>query len=134
VAEGRYPSADYPAIAEIFEWAQEAETGESRFLRNPQLRALETYWYLRLVEDTPQAFALYRKLFPGHSDLLEALGLDDRRIERFALDHGPEALWHRIRTDDVFVREFRLESVRETLTLDGTLGKKLVKVVPFSHP
>ncbi len=113
-----YPSPDHPAIAEIFEWASDPETGELRFLRKPQLRALETYWYLRLVDGTPHVFALYRKLFPSHSDLLDALGLDDPRITRFVLDQGTDRLWDQIKTDDAFVRDFRLESVRETLTLD----------------
>ena len=48
-----YPCPDYPAIAEIFDWASDPDAGASRFLRKPQLRALETYWYLRLVEGTP---------------------------------------------------------------------------------
>ena len=33
-------------------------------------------------------------------------------------DEGVEALWARIRLDDEFVRTFRLEALRETLTLD----------------
>ena len=59
-AEG-YPCSDHPAIAEILEWARETESGNLRFLRRPQLRALETYWYLRLVEKTPHIFDLYCK-------------------------------------------------------------------------
>jgi len=35
-----YASEDYPAIAEILEWAGETEEGELRFLRRPQVRAL----------------------------------------------------------------------------------------------
>ena len=41
-----FPHADYPTIAEILDWATDAETGTTRFLRRPQIRALETYWYL----------------------------------------------------------------------------------------
>jgi hypothetical protein len=48
-AEG-CPVEDAPAIAEIFEWASDPDTGATRYLRRPQLRALETYWYLRLVD------------------------------------------------------------------------------------
>ena len=48
-----YSCSQYPAIAEILDWAHVPETEQSRFLRRPQLRALETYWYLRLVEKTP---------------------------------------------------------------------------------
>ncbi|MCG8353681.1 MAG: hypothetical protein MI924_38445 [Chloroflexales bacterium] len=52
------------------------ETGAPRFLRPPQLCALETYWYLRLVERTPRVLELYRRLFPDHQDLAAALGLE----------------------------------------------------------
>ncbi len=113
-----YPAAEYPAIAEIFEWAVDADTGLSRFLRAPQLRALETYWYLRLVEGTPHVFALYEKLFPRTTDLLQALGLSGPKMTDVVVNHGLSRLWDRIRTDDGFVREHRLESVRETLALD----------------
>ena len=70
-----YPSENYPALAEILEYQVEAETGAPRFLRLPQLRALETYWYLRLVAGTPRVFDLYRTLYPRPRDLREALGL-----------------------------------------------------------
>lgn len=95
------------------------ETGHARFLRRPQLRALETYWYLRLIERTPHVFDLYQKLYPPEeniSQLLEALGVPDTAFK--ATNFKAEVLWRRIKTDDVFVRDFDLESLRETLTLD----------------
>lgn len=113
-----YPVPPYPALAEILEWAYEGETETLRFLRRPQLQALETYWYLRLVEGTPHVCDLYRRFFQKQSELLDALGLDNPRIKEFALDEGINALWTRIKTDDGFVRDFRLESLRETLSLD----------------
>lgn len=113
-----YASDDYPAIAEVLEWATETETGNLRFLRRPQLRALETYWYLRLIEQTPHVFDLYRKIYPKQSELLTALGLDHSDIRAYVLDEGLDALWKRIKTDDAFVKDFKLESLRETLTLD----------------
>lgn len=112
-----YPAPEYPAIAEIFEWASDPQSGTLRFLRKPQLRALETYWYLRLVEGTPHIFALYQKLFPRPLELLEALSLGTPQIVRLVAGQPLDSLWGRIRTDDRFVREFRLEGVRETLTL-----------------
>jgi predicted nucleotidyltransferase len=112
-----YPSGEYPAIAEIFEWAADPEAGGLRFLRKPQLRALETYWYLRLVEGTPHIFDLYRRLFPDSVDLLAALGLDRPEINRRLVGRSVDTLWERIRTDDAFVKTERLESVRETLAL-----------------
>jgi hypothetical protein len=73
----------YPAIAEIFEHAVEGEedgrpfpqSGSLRYLRAAQLRALETYWYLRLVAGTPRIPAPYAALFPKSSARREALGL-----------------------------------------------------------
>src|SRR3990172_11739839 len=115
---GGYSVSDYPAIAEIFDWARDPDTGIPRFLRTPQIRALETYWYLRLVEGTPHIFTLYQKLFPNPPDLLEALGLANLEITKLVVGKPLEPLWERIKTDDSFVKEHRLESVRETLTLD----------------
>jgi hypothetical protein len=113
-----YPSPDYPAVAEILDWSRETETGNLRFLRRPQLRALETYWYLRLVENTLHVFDLYQKYYPKQSELLGALGLDREDIKAYVLDEGIDALWKRIKADDAFVKDFKLESLRETLTLD----------------
>ena len=36
-----YPADGFPAIGEIFEWASDPDTGNLRYLRRPQLRALE---------------------------------------------------------------------------------------------
>lgn len=59
-----YPHDDFPAIAEILEWLGGEGHGQPRFLRTPQVRAIETYWYMRLVERTPGIFDLYRDLIP----------------------------------------------------------------------
>ena len=115
---GGYAEVAYPAIAEILEWATDEETGTTRFLRRPQLRALETYWYLRLAEGTPAMFDLYRRLYPKSRHLREGLGLTQDAIRDLVEDEGIEALWERIRTDDDFVKDFKLEALRETLKLD----------------
>lgn len=115
---GGYPVDAYPAIAEILEWAVDPDTGSPRFLRRPQLQALETYWYLRLVEGTAHIFNLYRQLFPpetNKAELIEALGVPDAAFK--AANYDLETLWKRIRIDDPFVQSFRLESLRETLAL-----------------
>jgi len=101
----------------MLEWACESETGSLRFLRPPQLRALETYWYLRLIEGTPHVADLYQRLFPV-DDLashIEALGVPEAAFK--AANYNLETLDERIRADDDFVRSFRLEALRETLTL-----------------
>jgi len=112
-----YPSSDYPTIAEIFDWARDDQTGSLRFLRRAQLRALETYWYLRLEEKTPHTFDLYRRLFSHPPTLMAALGLTSPALMRQLFGQPPEMLWDRIKSDDAFVREHRLESLRETLAL-----------------
>lgn len=116
-----YPCADYPAIGEILEYAVLPESDSLRFLRRPQLRALETYWYLRLVENTPRIPDLYSRFLPKPSERLAALGVPvrDERITSILIDGtGPEALLERILTDDAFAKELKLESLRETLSLD----------------
>jgi type III restriction enzyme len=115
--EAGYP-CDYPAITEILEYATLPETGSLRYLRKVQLRALETYWYLRLVEDTPHIFDLYRKYYPRPIDLLKALNLDRDEIKDLVLNEGLDVLWDHVRTDEAFVKAHKLESVHETLVLD----------------
>jgi type III restriction enzyme len=116
--EGGYQTEDYPAIAEILDYATLPEGGGLRFLRVAQLRALETYWYLRLVEGTPHIFDLYQQYYSKPMDLLAALGLDRDDIKDFVVNEGIKTLWERIRTDGEFVKTHKLESVHETLTLD----------------
>lgn len=112
-------ASDYRAISEIMDWACDPETGAFRFLRQPQFQALKVYWYLRLVEKTPKIFELYQRFF-SESEILEPFGLAQPSVYRFLLDNKGdyEALWDRVRTDDEFVRSYKLEALRETLTLD----------------
>lgn len=113
-----YPSEEYPAVGEILDYALDDQTGYPRFLRRAQLLALETYWYLRLVERTPHIFELYQRAFPPDVDkarFYEALGVPDDAFK--AANFDLDRLWHRIKTDDDFVRSFRLEALRETLAL-----------------
>lgn len=117
--EAGYPSGKFPAISEILQYQTIDEAGRNlRFLRPPQFRALEIYWYLRLVEKTPHIVELYKNLFKRQSELLAALGLSAPQIKEYVLDEGIDALWERIKTDDQFVKDFKLESLRETLTLE----------------
>ena len=114
-----YASDAHPAIGEILEWASgTADSGNVRFLRAPQLRALETYWYLRLVEKTPHILTLYRSLFGNGRDLMEALGLTHQDLKDRALDIGIDGLINAVRTDDSLVKKYKLEALRETLALD----------------
>lgn len=114
--EAGYPHETYPAIAEILEFQQDLETGALRFLRAPQLRALEIYWYLRLVEGTPHIAELYERLFTTKNERLEALGIPTAAFAE--ADFELAMLFERLREDDDFVRRHRLDALRETLTLD----------------
>jgi len=127
VAEWRrdgYP-CEHPAISEVFEHAIEGEqdgrpfptSGSLRYLRAAQLRALETYWYLRLVLATPHIGALYTALFPSARERLGALGLGGEPFTGLALDLGVEGLLDRVVRDDAFAAEHQLDALRETLTL-----------------
>jgi hypothetical protein len=72
--QGKYPCIDYPAIREILEFAVEDEhTGQLRYLRRAQFRALETYWYLRLVLNAPKIPEPYENLFPKPKERREAM-------------------------------------------------------------
>ena len=114
-----YPCDNYPAIREILEFATEdGEAGQLRYLRRAQFRALETYWYLRLVLETPRIPEVYAKLFPKPKDRREAMGLTHPDIVSFIADEGLESCLERVRSDNAFVRQHALESLRESLTLD----------------
>jgi hypothetical protein len=114
-----HPSDSHPAVSEVFDWIEEPGAGSVRFLRKPQIEALEIYWYLRLFEGTPHIFDLYRSLWPENEDpegLLSALGVPDEAFK--AAKFQFRSLWKRLREDDGFVGDFALEALRETLTLD----------------
>lgn len=113
-----YPCADYPAISEILDWAKDPETGAMRFLRPPQLRALETYWYLRLVEKTAHITDLYAKFFDPENDTDAYLSALDITLPAFkACNYRVDKLLTRLKTDDDFVAAYKMEALRETLTL-----------------
>jgi len=111
-----YPQESYPAIAEILQYGFEPETGDFRYLRRAQFRALETYWYLRLQLGTPTIPELYERLFPKPKDRLAAMGVSN---ELFAeADFDFDTLIDRVLRDNALVRQHKLESLRETLNLD----------------
>lgn len=116
-----YP-CDYPAIAEIlnFNFIESEEDNRTlRFLRKAQFEALETYWYLRLVEKTPHIFELYKRLYDEPVKLLEALGikLSNEDFIKLWSAGGLDKIVEEIKTDDKFVKKYKFETVRESLTL-----------------
>ena len=115
--EQGYQCESWPAIGEILThaWIDGPEP-QLRYLRQAQFIALETYWYLRLVLDTPSIPSLYEHLYEKLSDRLSAMGISREAFESVEYDY--QALLHRIKTDNAFVRTHQLESLRETLALD----------------
>ena len=115
---------DFSSIPEILEYNfTENENGEKvlKYLRKAQFEALETYWYLRLVEGTPQVLDLYEKMFKKPTNFLKSLGIPINKeeiLEIILSDDGINTVLEKIRTDDTFVKKFKLQTVRETLTLN----------------
>lgn len=111
--------SDYPTISEIFDFNREPEIGNLRFLRKAQFEALETYWYLRLVEGTPCIFDLYKRLYDNPVELFKALNIvvSQEDLIKIMSRGGIESIFEKIRKDDNFVKRYRLEALRETLSL-----------------
>lgn len=109
-------TSQFPAIAEILEWqVLNGKNGSSapRYLRKPQLEALETYYYLRLEKDTPHIFDLYKNLISDPYDLLSAFGIPvtHEKITRLLAQGGADAVIEKIRT---FCRSVAMVSWRFT--------------------
>lgn len=116
---GRYECAEYPAIQEILDFAlEDSAPGQLRYLRSAQFRALETYWYLRLVLNTPRIPELYETLFPKKSERRAAMGLHSKALTELIADTSLEEVVERVKSDNAFVRQHSLESLRETFSLD----------------
>ncbi|MBU1923163.1 MAG: hypothetical protein KJ710_02730 [Candidatus Omnitrophica bacterium] len=54
--------------------------GALRYLRHAQIMALEAYWYLRLIENTPHIIDLYNKHYPDEIKFLEVLGIPTKFV------------------------------------------------------
>lgn len=111
--------SEYSVIYEILSFNYDSETKSLRFLRKAQLEALETYWYLRLIERTPHIFDLYKRLYDDPVELFKALNISisQKDLIKIMSKGGIDSIFEKIRKDDDFVREYRLEALRETLLL-----------------
>jgi hypothetical protein len=117
-----FPCEAFPVIADILEHqiiqAEPHLPRESRYLRGAQIEALTTYWYLRLVKQTPTMLDLYQDTYPSKSDLRKALGLTSDSLRDIIENAGLEGLLDKVRYDDAFVAQHKLDSLRETVALD----------------
>jgi len=116
--QGGYPTPQYSVISEILDYAWLTPYTQPRGLRLAQIRALETYWYLRLIEKTPHIMDLYQRVFKKNSERRAALGIEHPDLRTLIEDEGFEGLIGRIKGDDAFVKQYKLEALRETLDLD----------------
>jgi len=73
-SNSNYKTENFSEIAEILNF-QKDESGQLIYLREPQFHALETYWYLRLVLNTPKFLDLYTSLFDKKSERFNALNI-----------------------------------------------------------
>ncbi len=112
--------SDFPTISEIFDFNFNPKIKNLRFLRKAQFEALETYWYLRLVKGTPHIFDLYEQLYENPAELFKALNINISQEDLIKiLSKGDiDLIFKKIKSDDDFVRQYRLESLRETLLLE----------------
>ena len=113
-----YATSTYPVIAEILDYAWLTPGTQPRALRQAQIKALETYWYLRLELKTPQITDLYKLLFPRKRDRAAALGIEHPDLRELLIDLDLDELLEQVRTDDALVKKFKLEALRETLVMD----------------
>ena len=113
-----YFHKDYPAISEILRFAT-LEDGSPRYLRHAQIIALETYWYLRLIENTPHIIDLYNKYYPDEIEFLEVLGIPtkSKKILQIMLK-GKDKMLDILKDDQRLIKELKLEALHETLTLN----------------
>ncbi len=105
-------------IAQIlnFQFINEERT-TLRYLRKPQFEAIETYLYLRFVKNTPHIIDIYKAYYPQPADVLRALNMRNPDISDIVMNEGIDGLFEKIKTDSAFVKKYRLENLRESLSL-----------------
>lgn len=76
------------------------------------------YWFLRLIENTPHFFDFYKNLLPKATERLTALSMTHADMRAMALDMSFDGLSDKVRDDNAFVKQDKLEALRKTLMLD----------------
>jgi len=112
--ENGYPSDKFPAIKEILSWNKD-DTGSLRYLREPQFRALELYWYIRIVLNTPKLLDLYKHFFDDTFDLAEQLGIPEKKETMRLI--AKEEIFEKIKNDIEFAKSLRADALHESLNL-----------------
>lgn len=107
-------ASDFPLLAEMLTSQKDAE-GHHIYLRDPQFRALEVYWYLRIKLHTPKFIDLYKQLFPDQAELAAAIGLTFPGDARF---FDVDRYLDTVKTDPSFAKDNNLATLAESLSLD----------------
>jgi len=112
---------EYVELKEIlnYQWIDDNKT-TLRYLRMPQFEAIEVYCLLRFVKNTSHIIDIYKSYHSKANDLLKALNiqLEQEDLVDIFNDGGVDALFTRIKQDDAFVKKYKLENLKETLSLD----------------
>ncbi len=114
-----YPCDAYPLIGEILAYQTEKQEDRStpKFLREPQFLALEVYWYIRLIRETPHIIDLYKHYHGSNKeDFFDALGIS---VSRDALEFAEiDGMIEKIKRDEGFVKDKRIQALHEAVKLD----------------
>jgi len=116
-----YTGTEFSLIGEILRWqfggGPDAAAEESiplRYLRDPQFRALEVYWWLRLRCGTPGFVKLYQRYYGSKQDFVEAIGAPhSREVLEYA---DMDRIVSEIQNPD-WASERKIEALHESATL-----------------
>lgn len=114
--EQGYPCEKYPLIKTILAYQRCGGEGDETllYLHAAQFRALETYWFLRLVKETPRFMDMYKGYYEG-KELLEALSVETRTG---VLDFvEPDDFLTQLLEDEGKARKFGIDVVLESWRL-----------------
>ncbi len=114
-----YACVEHPLIGEILTFQRQSAVDGAplKFLREPQFLALEVYWYIRIQQKTPHIIDLYKHYYADDkAAFFEAL---DILMSKDAVGFATiENVIDKVMQDDAFVKEKKLQALREALTLD----------------
>ena len=112
-----YQCQEYPLIGDILAYQKEEDSLTPKFLRAPQLLALEVYWYVRLVLKTPHIVDLYKHYYGNDKqEFFTAIGVP---MSQDAIDYAEiDTVIEKVKTDEEFVKKKRIVPLYEALTLD----------------
>ena len=113
-----YACDGYPMIGEILAYQMERREDilTPKFLREPQLLALEVYWYIRLILQTPHVIDLYKHYYAKNKkDFSDALKIP---LSRDAWEWASiDKVIEKVKTDLNWVKKERIQALHEATIL-----------------